>query len=385
MRKFALLLVFAAMSFAAVAQQALSERAQVASPTINADGTVTFQFFAPQAQSVKVVSSDIFPSDDHCADMVKAADGVWSLTTNVLKPELYMYNFIVDGAKVTDPSNVYMIRDIASVFSIFIVSGNQADLYRVNDVQHGTVAKMWYESPSLGMKRRITIYTPAGYETSGKRYPVLYLLHGKGGDEEAWMSLGRASQILDNLIAQGKAEPMIVVMTNGNASQEAAPGESHHGLLTPTIDLPKTMDGAFELAFPDVVKFVDNRFRTIPTKEGRAIAGLSMGGFHSFHISKQYPDMFHYVGLFSAAIFREEGKAEIYSDIENKLVKQFSHHPALYYIAIGKDDFLYSDNVRLRAMLSSHNLPYEYVETDGGHIWRNWRVYLSQFASKIFR
>ena len=385
MRKFVIALAFAAFGLAAVAQQALGERVEVASPTVNADGTVTFQFYAPQAQCVKVVSSDIFPSADHCADMVKAADGVWSFTTGVLKPELYMYNFVVDGAKVTDPSNVYMIRDIASVFSIFIVAGTQADLYRVNDVPHGTVAKMWYDSPSLGMKRRITVYTPAGYETSGKRYPVLYLLHGKGGDEEAWTSLGRASQILDNLIAQGKAQPMIVVMTNGNASQEAAPGESHHGLLTPTFDLPKTMDGAFELAFPDVVKFVDSGFRTIATKEGRAIAGLSMGGFHSFHISKQFPDMFHYVGLFSAAIFREEGKAEIYSDIENKLVAQFSHHPGLYYIAIGKDDFLYTDNVRLRAMLSSHHLPYEYVETDGGHIWRNWRIYLSQFACKIFR
>lgn len=385
MRRICLLFGLWAICLTAVAQQALGERARTSSPVVNADGTVSFQFYAPHAQSVEVVSSDIFPEANHTAAMAKNDNGIWTLATERLKPELYMYNFVVDGAKVTDPSNVYMIRDIASVFSIFIVGGTQADLYRVNDVPHGTVLKMWYDSPSLGMKRRLTVYTPAGYEQSKKRYPVFYLLHGMGGDEEAWMSLGRASQILDNLIAQGKAEPMIVVMTNGNASEEAAPGETHYGLLTPTTDLPKTMDGAFELSFPEVVNFVDKHFSTIRKKEGRAIAGLSMGGFHSFHISKQYPDMFHYVGLFSAAIFREEGKAEIYSNIESKLLKQFADHPALYYIAIGSDDFLYSDNTRLRAMLNRHRLPYEYVETDGGHIWRNWRIYLSQFACKIFK
>lgn len=385
MKKIYLFLAFVAISMAAFAQQALGERAQTSSPAINADGSVTFRSFAPLAKDVKVVSNEIFPVGHHSADMQKDDKGVWSFTTEPLKPELYMYNFVVDGAKITDPSNVYMIRDIASVFSVFIVGGGQADLYKVNGVAHGSVTKMWYDSPALNMKRRLTVYTPAGYEDSKKRYPVFYLLHGMGGDEEAWMSLGRASQILDNLIAQGKAKPMIVVMTNGNPSQEAAPGETQYGMLTPTTNLPKTMDGAFELAFPDVVKFIDNHFRTIKKKQGRAIAGLSMGGFHSLHISKQYPDMFDYIGLFSAAVTREGSKAEIYSDLEGKLKRQFSKKPALYYIAIGKDDFLYKANGYLRSILDRNNLPYEYVETDGGHIWRNWRIYLSQFATKIFK
>jgi enterochelin esterase-like enzyme len=198
------------------------------------------------------------------------------------------------------------VRDIANVSNYFLVGGGKADLYKVNKVAHGTVSKVWYEDAKAGLTRRMTVYTPAGYETSKQKYPVLYLLHGIGGDEEAWMDLGRASQILDNLIAQGKAKPMIVVMTNGNISQEAAPGQTSDNLIVPTLGLPKTMEGSFEASFPEVVKFMDSRYRTIAGAQGRAIAGLSMGGFHSFYISINYPKTFGYVGLFSAAIGKEQ-------------------------------------------------------------------------------
>ena len=235
------------------------------------------------------------------------------------------------------------------------------------------------------MKRRLSVYTPAGYETGDASYPVLYLLHGMGGDEEAWLTQGRAAQIFDQLIADGRIEPMIVVMPNGNASEEAAPGETHHGLVPPTIALPHTMDGAFEEAFPDIVTFVDKTYRTKADKHQRAIAGLSMGGFHSLHTSKQYPDLFDYIGLFSAAINpRQEGSA-IYDDFDGKLIKQFSDRPVLYWIAIGNDDFLYKDNEAFRARLDRLGLPYEYHESAGGHIWKNWRAYLAEFAGRIFR
>ena len=144
---------------------------------------------------------------------------------------------------------------------------------------------------------------------SGKEYPVLYLLHGIGGDENAWSELGRAAQILDNLIAQGKAEPMLVVMTNGNISQEACPGETSEGFRVPTMMLPKTMEGSFETAFPDVVKFVEKTYRVKKDKAHRAIAGLSMGGFHSLFISINNPDTFDYVGLFSAAVDQQQNTA----------------------------------------------------------------------------
>ena len=215
---------------------------------------------------------------------------------------------------------------------------------------------------------------------------MFYLLHGMGGDENAWTELGRAAQILDNLIAQGKAEPMIVVMTNGNAALQAAPGESSLGFAAPTINLPKTMDGSFEDAFPEVVNFIDRNYRTVRSKKARAIAGLSMGGFHSMHISKQYPDMFDYVGLFSAAIEpSKDAHSPVYDDLDAKLKAQFSRKPALYWIAIGDTDFLYEANKAYRKKLDDNGYKYEYYETPQGHIWKNWRIYLTEFVPQLFK
>ena len=298
---------------------------------------------------------------------------------------------IVDGVKIIDPLNVYNIRDINNLFSVLLIGGDaRTDLYKVNKVAHGTVSKVWYESPTAGLTRRLTVYTPAGYETSGKEYPVLYLLHGIGGDENAWSELGRAAQILDNLIAQGKAEPMLVVMTNGNISQEACPGETSEGFRVPTMMLPKTMEGSFETAFPDVVKFVEKTYRVKKDKAHRAIAGLSMGGFHSLFISINNPDTFDYVGLFSAAVDQQQNTANggfpnIYADRNQKIDNLFSKHPKLFWIGIGKTDFLFKNNNDLRAYLDSKNHKYTYLETEGGHIWRNWRIYLSEFVPLLFK
>ena len=381
----AICLAFLLMPVEALAQQALWGKAPVVSPEIHENQTVTFRLRAPKAVKVQVTGDFLSKG---VADLVENKEGVWEYTTpEPLKPELYGYNFVVDGLKMNDPSNVYMIRDVSTITNVFIIGGDRADLYKVNDVPHGTVSRVWYDSPTLGMDRRLTIYTPAGYEMSGKRYPVFYLLHGMGGDENAWSELGRATQILDNLIAQGKAEPMIVVMTNGNAALEAAPGESSLGWETqPTFQLPKTMEGSFETHFPDVVKFVDKHYRTKANKKNRAIAGLSMGGFHSLHISKQYPDMFNYVGLFSAAIMPGKNvESPIYQDMEGKLATQFAKKPALYWIAIGKTDFLYKANEEYRKLLDEKGYSYEYFENEDGHIWKNWRIYLSEFAPRLFK
>ena len=372
------------MPVAALAQQALWGGSKLLSPEIHENKTVTFRIKAPKAVKVQVLGDFLSKG---VADLVENKEGVWEYTTpEPLAPELYSYAFVVDGLKVNDPNNVYMIRDVATVNNIFIVGGERADLYKVNKVSHGSVAKVWYHSPSLGIDRRMTVYTPAGYETSGKRYPVFYLLHGMGGDENAWSELGRAAQILDNLIAQGKAEPMIVVMTNGNADLEAAPGESSLGYMPPTTRLGKTMEGSFETHFPEVVKFIDKNYRTKANKKNRAIAGLSMGGFHSLHISKQYPDMFDYVGLFSAAIMPgKNATSPIYKDMEGKLKLQFAKKPALYWIAIGKTDFLYKANREYRKLLDEKGYPYEYFENEDGHIWRNWRIYLTEFTPRLFK
>jgi len=398
MKKIPFLIMSLALCASVYSQQALWGGQEIISPEIHPDNKVTFRFNAPDAKKVEV-TGDFLPTQKMktpmgetdapgSAALLKNEKGVWEYTTpQPLASELYSYSFIIDGLKVTDPSNVYMSRDIASVTNIFIIGGGIGDLYKVNDVPHGTVARTWYESQSLGMSRRLTVYLPPGYETSEESFPVLYLLHGAGGDEEAWIELGRASQILDNMIAQGNVKPMIVVMTNGNAGQQAAPGESPRGMYKPSFMGDTRMDGAFEESFPEIVAFAERNYLVKTEKVDRAIAGLSMGGFHSMHISKQYPDMFDYVGLFSAAIIPPQGdvKLGVYENMDEKLKIQFSQNPKLYWIAIGNTDFLFKNNTDYRKMLDEKGYKYIYRESGEGHIWKNWRIYLTEFLPMLFK
>jgi enterochelin esterase-like enzyme len=398
MKQFLSLVAVCIFSLSAWAQETVAvNTGDLISPEVK-NQTVTFRLLAPEAREVWV-ETDFFEKSRQQTPlgevemagrqrMEKGENGVWSYTVALPAPELHTYCFYVDGVRMLDPSNVYMLRDIATYMNYFLVDGALSENYFVREVAHGTVAKVWYPSPSLGMeRRRMTVYTPAGYEEGTKRYPVLYLLHGAGGDENAWSELGRAVQILDNLIAQGKAEPMIVVMPNGNGAQQAVPGEYPNSMYKPSFMNPKTMEGSYEKAFPDIMNFVESHYRTINDKAHRAIAGLSMGGFHSLYISANYPDKFDYVGLFSAAINRES-KGEntyIYKNLEEKLATQFAAAPKLYFIAIGNADFLYQDNVAFRQLLDRRGYKYEYTETDGGHEWRNWRKYLNNWLPKLFK
>lgn len=397
MKKLILFAAFLLMVFAVTAQESLRGGGEIVSPEILPDNRVTIRVSAPEARNVEV-SGDFLPSQRvktpdgefdaaGVAPLIRGENGIWEYTTPApLAPELYSYSILVDGFRTTDPSNVHIVRDVATVSNVFLIEGGRADLYKVDRVPHGTLSREWYPSPTLGEERRMTVYTPAGYENSGRKYPVFYLLHGMGGDEEAWVSLGRAAQILDNLIAEGKAVPMIVVMTNGNMARQAAPGESPLGFEIPSFRLPYTMDGLMETHFPDVVKYVDTHYRTIRRKDARAIAGLSMGGFHALHISKQYPDLFDYVGLFSAAIVPHDPEGSpVYANSDEKLALQFSKIPKLYWIGIGSQDFLYGANEEYRCKLDDKGYTYTYYETDGGHSWRNWRIYLSEFAQLIFK
>ena len=395
-----------------MAQQALFGGSNIVSPEINPDHTVTFRLYAPKAVSVKV-SGDFLPERlidtpqgkwavSVPADLKEGKDGVWEYTTpEPLDANYYCYNFVVDGQKQLDLQNVYVNRDVKTLTNYFIVTreaGDQGDLFSVNDVPHGTVRKCWYDSPSLGMKRRLTIYTPAGYEEGNRRYPVFYLLHGSGGDEEAWYTQGRVTQILDNLIATGKAEPMILVMTNGNAYEQAAPGEKAGGFIQPEMVMggvkPGMKEAAFELSFPDVRRYVEKNFRTINDKRHRAIAGLSMGSFHSEHISKYYAGQYGYIGLFSGASAGdgrrgkdEPGASPVYSNFDQQMANLFApkNRPYLYYVAIGKTDFLKEGNDGFLRYMDEKGYPYVYRETEGGHIWRNWRTYFIEFSQKIFK
>lgn len=378
-----LLLIVAAIVAmgSATAQQNLWKSQNVVSPEIGDDGRVTFRLYAPEAKSVEVAGDFLAPGIES-ASMTRSEDGLWSYTTEPLESEMYYYSLRIDGMRdINDPSNPYLVRDVATQMNYFITGGTRGDLYMAQDVKHGTVARQWAEIG--GRQRRMAVYTPAGYEDSRRSYPVLYLLHGMGGDEEAWLATGRLAEIMDNLIAAGKAEEMIVVMTNGCTRHVAAPGYSHEGMWHPYMS--GSMDGSFETLFPDIVEWVDDHYRTIARKDKRAIAGLSMGGFHSMQISKEQPEMFGYVGLFSAAIFRGDEGVEIYADLETKLERQFSEGVKLYWIAIGRDDFLYDENVKFRALLDAEGYPYTYRESEGGHVWRNWRVYVAEFTQMLFK
>lgn len=373
MMKRILFLIVAVMPMLGMAQNAQ----RMKSPVINEDNSVTFTLHAPKAIRVEVVGD--FAGGR--GEMKEGRNGEWTFTTQPLESELYSYNFIVDGMRITDPSSIYVKRDVTSFTNWFIITrekGDLGDLFSVNDVPHGTVSKVWYDSPTLKLHRRMTVYTPAGYESGKGRYPVLYLLHGAGNDEDGWTTLGRAAQILDNLIAAHKVEPMIVVMPNGNANCEAAPGESSAGQYTPQgrgnngLDTPAA--ASIEESFPDVMKYVEENYRVKKGKQNRAICGLSMGGGHSYEISQRYPDRFDYIGLYSAYI----------GQIRD-LSKLFAQNPKLYWISIGREDFLFKGNEDLRKYLDEHHFPYEYNETDGGHSWRNWRKYLIIFTQRLFK
>lgn len=373
--------MIAASSFG---QQALGQRPRVTSPVVNADGSVTFNFFDPTATKVAVVG-DFDQLRPKTLEMTRQDNGVWTVTTTPLSPELYSYSLTVDGQRFIDPANSYVNRDISTLSNIFIVTADKADkghLYQMNDVPHGTLSRVWYDSPTLGQQRRMTVYLPAAYDGK-KSFPVMYLLHGHGGDETAWGDLGRASQIMDNLIAEGKCVPMIVVMPNGNPTCNAAPGWWHEGMYTPDGNAfnQRGAKASMEESFMDIVNYVDSHYKTIRKRSGRAVTGLSMGGGHTFGIARLYPETFDYYGLQSAAARMQRGNAEF----DSQMSRLFASKPRLFWIAIGKEDFLLRMNNELRQYLDEKNYTYEYYENDGGHIWRNWRIYLTMFAQKIFR
>jgi enterochelin esterase-like enzyme len=372
------------------AQQNVGFRqAEIVSPIINEGGTVTFKLKAPLARTVSVQGD--WEKNGGKGQMMKDTGGIWTYTTEQLPSDLYLYAFIVDSVRILDPLNAFSCRDVGNLFSLFIINHGNGDYYSVNDVPHGNVERIWYPSSQYKTERRLTVYTPPGYDNNKNKYPVLYLLHGSGGDEEAWVTLGRVPYILDNMIAQGKIVPMIVVMPNGNPSKQAAPGETKENYsYKPVMSnfLPNYGEGSYEMSFNEIVKFIDSRFRTIPEKSQRAVAGLSMGGLHSAIISADHPELFDYVGLFSPATpagrFIDSTKTA-YQHMDEKFTQQKKKGYKLYWIAIGKTDFLYDAVKDYRNKLDQLKFPYTYVESDRGHLWINWRKYLLQFTPLLFR
>jgi enterochelin esterase family protein len=385
------------------------------SPEVTPQGSVTFRLSAPKATSVLVRNTSggfaDWPGGNEVA-MAKGEDGVWSATIGPLKPEFYVYVFVVDGALAFDPQNVFHVRDGRRYGNSLRIAGEFTRNYEVNDVPHGTVSLVWYSSPALKMARRLYVYTPPGYETSTTRYPVFYLLHGGGGDEDAWTTLGRAPHIMDNLIAQGKARPMIVVMTNENANQMAAPDVVAPQPVAPGVGNP--MQGAAMLDYPksivtDLIPFVDKTYRTVSDRESRAIAGLSMGGGMTLLAAFNNLDTFAWVGTFSAGLPPMPGvKVPIAPppnaaslrgpDVTNTIDKDklaallpqlnadANARLRLFYVGIGAGDGLITAHNAFKELLKDKGVEATIVETHGyGHEWAFWRVSLQDLAPRLFQ
>jgi enterochelin esterase family protein len=373
--------------------------AQATGPSteILADNRVTFRLYAPEAADVRLTGN--WPDGGRIA-MTKDDRGVWSATVGPLKPEFWAYRFVVDGVPTVDPQNGSTTRDGVRVENILLVPGPESALYQTRDVPHGTLSAVWYDSPTLKLRRRMNVYTPPGYETSRTRYPVLYLLHGYGGDENEWVQHGRTVQIIDNLIAAGRARPMIVVMPNGHAAEHMAPGAGPVEGQTPRPQPPvgpaaappappatpltaatrgMVLGGTYPASFmTDVVPFVERTYRVAPGRENRAVAGLSMGGMHTLAIATANPRAFDYVGIFSHA-------ARVDSTVDGRLAALKAGSPKLVWMAVGVDDFLLENSRVLVARMKGVGLTPTYKETPGAHTWHVWRQYLSEFAPQLFR
>jgi enterochelin esterase family protein len=361
---------------------------QIVSPVIAADNSVTFSVFSLNAMTVSVNGS--WMKMGETKEMTKDDQGVWSVKIGPLEPSMYHYNILLDGVSIIDPANPQAMRDGNRYASTLILPGKGSELFEISDVPHGSITKIWYNSPALGLNRRMYVYTPAGYEDNKEKYPVLYLLHGGGGDEDAWTSLGRANYILDNLIAQGKAKPMIVVMTNGNPDQTASVTDRKPEIVNPNVRNLAIATEKFPISLvKDVIPYVEKHFRVIPNSANRAIAGLSMGCLHTQIAAMNNPELFQYIGLFSLGLHFNDDLREVtnkwlvpaYDNNLETLRKNYK----LFYIAVGKEDFVYEGVVTLRKKLDDRNFKYVYNETAGGHTWANWRTYLSDFAPRLFK
>ncbi len=355
--------------------------APVVSPEVKEDRKVTFRVRAESADAVRLASSDI-PDLGQGAEMAKGEGGVWEATVGPLEPGAYRYNFSVGGLTVIDPANPTTSESNANTWSLAVVPGS--DLFDTKDVPHGAVAEITYQSKALGRSRRMHVYTPPGYAKGEGTFPVFYLLHGAFDSDDSWSTVGRAGFILDNLIAAGKAEPMIVVMPAGHTSRFRF-GEPN--------SLNRQVDEFVEDFTKDVRPYVEENYRVRADRASRAIAGLSMGGAQTLNVAIPNLADYGYVGVYSSGVFGIAGggpntppgpswaekNKEALDDPELKKGLE------LVWFATGKDDFLLETSRATVKMLEDHGFDVTYEETDGGHTWLNWRDYLAEFAPLLFK
>lgn len=348
------------------------QRLEVISPQINADNSVTFRYLAPHAKEVKLNAQFL---KAHLA-MAKDSSGVWSVTTGPVKPDMYPYCFIVDGISVADPRNSVVFPNEGFQNSVVEITGSSPLVHTLQDVPHGTVSYQYYNSAELGI-RPVVIYTPPGYaEDSKTTYPVLYLLHGTTDTEETWTKVGRANVILDNLIAQGKSKPMIIVMPYGRAYPVISKSS---GSLRNWENLQE-----FKKDFiNNLVPFVEQNYRIKKGKDNRAIAGFSGGGGTSLYLGLNNPEMFSWVCGFAPGMLKDEFERNNETIFGNPA--KANQRLRLFWIGVGKEDFLYNVNSDYMKILDEKGIKHEKFISEGGHTWMNCKLYLATIAQKLFK
>jgi enterochelin esterase family protein len=370
-------LLFLLVSVAAHAQAPPALPQRVLSPEVAADGRVTFRIRAPQAEMVGLGGDLPLLNPGQTFELRNGGDGVWQRTVGPLDPGVYCYTFIVDGVSVVDPAQPKVCADNDNVSSLFMVPG--AEFMDTLDVPHGAVAKVTYFSRELGKHRRMHVYTPPDYGLTRQRYPVLYLLHGATGSDAQWSTVGRAGDILDNLIAANRAAPMVVVMPAGHTGSFS---------MGPLDELARGFhrDPFLREFQRDIKPYVESHYAVRTDRKSTAIAGLSMGGIHTIEIVIADLAGYGYIGVFSSGVW---GAAQ--SDDWGKLHQaQLDDAGAkagleLLWFATGKDDFVLENSKATAALFERHGFDVTFVESAGGHTWRNWREYLHEFAPQLFK
>lgn len=353
-----------------IAAMALAQP-NVVSPEVHGDRRVTFRVHAPKAQEVTFFG-DWMPANAK-EKMAKDPGGVWSVTLGPLAPSIYLYSFTVDGVTMADPVNPKIKLRARTSASMVDVPSSPPALWQAREVPHGSVEINWHASKLLGGEPRwLWVYTPPGYEKTKRRYPVLYLFHGSNDTAGGWTLAGNANFILDNLLAEGKAVPMIVVMPYGHAVEFGAPREQQ----------AKNLPLFEEYLLKEVMGYAEGKYRIAPGRRNRAIAGLSMGGGQSLRIGFGHLDLFSAIGAFSAAV-----PADFDSYFESTLAdaKAVNEKLKLFWIGCGKDDFLFERSKKLAALLEARQIRHTFRATEGAHTYTIWRQYLGEFAPLLFR
>jgi enterochelin esterase-like enzyme len=354
---FNILSLFLATGLTANAQRPPS----ISSPDVHPDHSITFRYYSRTAQHV-TVSGEFLKTP---VPLVKDTSGIWTVTVPPVQPDIYPYSFMADSVQLADPNNTYIFANERFKRSIVDVPGDSPLIHSLQNVPHGAISYRYYTSSTLGTARQLLVYTPPGFKADGKKkYPVLYLIHGGSDTEETWTKVGRANLIADNLIAQGKAVPMIIVMPYGNVR-------------------PKPMPDFTKDVINDIIPFIEANYPVFTDSRHRAVAGFSVGGGQTLNIGLTNTDRFAYVCSYAPFTATEEFQKNFTNWVPD--AEKINKDLKMFTISVGTDDFLYNSVKQNIAMFEEKKIKFKSYIVPGGHTWMNCKKYLATTLTEIFK